>query len=157
MDTRVRRNTRSVRHWGTPRGERPEGLKGALHTDPHQSSGIRKVQVAILGQTLWVCRAKLRENTDTTLAHRVIGSTANLLCHCQLYFPLFMAYPADQQRVALSPNTVSTVFERPIPRALNHPRSYAPIRVQVLVFSRCRVGGKYDGRFNCFLMDIDGR
>lgn len=82
METRVRRNTRPMRYWGTPWGE---GLTGALHTDPHQADSIRKLRLSILGQTLWVCRAKLRENTErdrgrTTLAAGlvVIGSSANL-------------------------------------------------------------------------------
>lgn len=81
METRVRRNTRPMRYWGTPWGERPEGLTGALHTDPHQPDSIRKLRLSILGQTLWVCRAKLRENTERDRGHDpglvVIGSSAN--------------------------------------------------------------------------------
>lgn len=82
METRVRRNTRPMRYWGTPLRRETEGLTGALHTDPHQADSIRKLRLSILGQTLWVCRAKLREKTEreaaTTLAGLVIGSSADL-------------------------------------------------------------------------------
>ncbi|XP_076247203.1 uncharacterized protein LOC143187104 [Calliopsis andreniformis] len=60
----------------------PKASKELSIRIPTRPSGIRKVEVSILGQTLWVCRAKLRENIDTTLADR------RNRVECQLTSPL---------------------------------------------------------------------
>lgn len=62
MKTRVRRNTRLMRYWSIAVRERPGALKEPCG-DPHQKPVCHsfKSKVSILGQTLWVCHAKLRE------------------------------------------------------------------------------------------------